>query len=132
MDSDEQIMLALEFASWIAFGMCVLVAVAALVVRLTSVRWQHTLAYVIVDGERTLVRWFHDAGASAGEAELSHAQIAHLGDRLETELYYRVNRPGTIRFGRPRSHARALGFSALGFLVIGIAASIAQLFLMGV
>ncbi len=126
------IMLALEFATWIAFGICALLAVAALVVRLTSGQWERTQAYVIDDGDRTFVRWFHDAGTSAGEAQLSRAQVAHLDGRLETELYYRVNRPGTIRFHQPRSHARALGFCALGFLVVGIATTVAQLFLMGV
>ncbi|WP_437584225.1 hypothetical protein ACSAGD_02850 [Paramicrobacterium sp. CJ85] len=130
MNGDDMLGLALEITSWLAFALFALVGVLALVSRGEARRWRSAHGYVIDDEGQTVLRWFHGSGSRACEAELTPAQLAHLDGAAEADLFYRARRPSRIRFDQPRSHARALGFVALGFLVIGVGTSVAQLVLM--
>ncbi|PFG32075.1 hypothetical protein [Paramicrobacterium agarici] len=128
MDGNDMFSLALELASWFAFGACVVVAVIAVIVHVTSGTWRSTNG--VVDDDGAAIRWFIDGGEHSGHAELSREQRDWLNGRTEVEIFYRDGRPGTFRFEHPHSHVRVLWYTALGLLVLGVAASVAQLFVM--
>lgn len=125
MKSNELVVLALEFASWLGFGVCLIVAIIALIARFATRGWHR--ARGIVDDDETVIRWFRASGSEPGTAELGPEHRAWLDGRREVEIFYRDRHPERIRFTLPRSHARALTWVALGFLALGVGTSVAQL-----
>lgn len=123
-----------EIFTWIGFGLGVLVAIVALILRLADGTWVRTQAVVDDGPHGRLVRWFDDHAGGVGAAYLTHEQEHRIGSSETAEIFVRPGRHDRMRLtaGSPAVRAFALlaaGLVALG--VIALATSLVLLFVRG-
>ena len=106
-----------ETLSWIGLGAGLLLAVAALLIRLYDGSW-HPATIVLLDGDRgPIARWILEDGIH--QRPLTPAEIAALGSAEVHRAYVSTRDPGWMRLHRTAAAVRVVPRLALIFLGVG-------------
>jgi hypothetical protein len=123
-----------EIFSWIGFGLGIVLAVVALIMRLADGTWVRTQAVVDDGPHGRLVRWFDDHAGGVGAAYLTHEQEHRIGASETTEIYVRPGLHDRMRLTPGSPSVRAVTLLAAGLLALGVialATSLVLLFVRG-
>ncbi|GAA5203216.1 hypothetical protein [Microbacterium jejuense] len=119
-----------EIFSWIGFGLGILLAVVALIMRLADGTWVRTQGVVDDGPHGRLVRWFDDHAGGVGSAYLTHEQEHRIGASQTAEIYVRPGRPDRMRLTAGSPAVRAVTLLAAGLLALGVIALATSLILL--
>ncbi|HEX5858893.1 MAG TPA: hypothetical protein VFY91_12375 [Microbacterium sp.] len=111
-----------EIFTWIGLGGAVLIALAALIVKLADGTWLPARGVVEPDGSGHLVRWIDHEG-QIGEAPLSPSQFATLNGADMADIFYRMGRSDRMRLHRGSTAVRSIAWLAIGFAALGLLAA---------
>lgn len=123
----------LEIFSWVGIGAAALVGLVALALWAADGSWLPARGVVDHEGDRTVVRWFDDAGG-VGAATATHAEAQHLEGQSMVDIWYRLGSRDRFRLTRRSPAVRAAAWLAAGLALLGIvsfAASWILLFVRG-
>jgi hypothetical protein len=123
-----------EIFTWIGFGLGLVLAVIALIMRLADGTWVRTQGVVDDGPHGRLIRWFDDHAGGVGVAYLSHEQERRIGTTETAEVYVRPGRHDRVRLTPGSPAVRAVGLLAAGLLALGVialATSLVLLFVRG-
>jgi len=123
-----------EIFTWIGFGLGVVLAVVALIMRLADGTWVRTQGVVDDGPHGRLVRWFDDHAGGVGAAYLTHDQERRIGAAQTVDVYVRPGRHDRMRLTPGSPAVRAVWLLAAGLLALGVLAlalSLVLLFVRG-
>lgn len=118
-----------EIFTWVGFGAAVVLGIAAAVIVLADGTWLPVRGVVESLPDGPVVRWI-DVYGDIGQAPLSRADAAGLGDADMADVYYRKGSLDRMRLHPGSAAARAVGRLAAGFLGLGIVSAAVQLVLL--
>lgn len=118
-----------EIFTWVGFGAGAMLGFAAAVIVLADGTWLPVRAVVETLPEGPVVRWI-DVYGDIGQASLSRADAAGLGDADMADVYYRKGSLDRMRLHPGSPVARAVGRLAAGFVGLGLVSAAVQLVLL--
>ncbi|WP_129656371.1 hypothetical protein [Rothia halotolerans] len=106
-----------ETLSWIGLGAGLLLAVAALFIRLYDGSWQPATIVLLEEDRGPIARWILEDGIH--QRPLTPAEIAALGSAEVHRAYVSTRDPGWMRLHRTAAAVRVVPRLALIFLGVG-------------
>jgi len=111
----------LEIFSWVGLGSGVLVGLVALILWAVDGSWLPTRGVIDHEDDRTVVRWFDDAGG-VGAATATHAEAERLAGESMADIWYRLGSRDRFRLTKRSPAVRATAWLAAGLALLGVVA----------